>query len=1075
MTYRVVLKRGFAGDLAVGLLLLNVVVLVRWTCAQTPVIDVGRDGKLTYAADERGNRIPDFSNCGYAGGDHEIPDVPGRIRISPSEGDDGPRIQAAIDEVSQRPLDNDGFRGAVLLLPGQFEVAGQLHIAASGVVLRGSGAGPDGTTLIATGTNRRALIRVAGGSDPTTNRETTHAVIDEYVPVGATTLRLESTDGLSVGDTVLVSRPSTAQWITALGMDTFGVTWEPGSRDIRWDRVITRIGDSAVILDAPITTVIDKQFGGATVSRYEWPSRIAHVGIENMRLQSEYAADRPLDEDHAWFGVVMENTQDAWVRRVEFRGFAGGAVTLWDSTKRVTVEDCVSVEPVSEIGGHRRQTYFTCGQLTLFLRCWSEHGRRDFAVGHCAAGPNAFVNCVAARALGDSGPIESWASGVLYDNVQIDGGGLNLTNRWSSPPGAGWSAANCALWNCRAATMDVFRPPTASNWAIGVWARFTGDGTFQSRSDSVRPLSLYQAQLEGRVGKRLAAKVGIGLADPIGSTNPTIAEAAKFAEQSRLPPRQLVDIIRERFRALPRQLDAVRSQLSTEYGVPSADGISVSTLRTPDVEGPSSPTSGTGHDPNDGRRPHPLSLQNGWLIANGKLITGGSLGQNFWQGTTRPDEARTHGPAITRFVPGRTGTGFTDDLASVADRMLASHAAVFDHHYGLWYDRRRDDHTMGRQVDGDVAAPFYEQPFARSGRGQAWDGLSKYDLTKFNPWYWHRLRDFARICDDRGLVLVHQNFFQHNILEAGAHWADCPWRSANNVNDTGFPEPPPYVGDKRIFLAEQFYDVTNEHRRELYRGYIRQCLDNFSDCTNVIQMTSAEYSGPLEFVKFWLDTVIEWERERGKNVIVGLSAPKNVQDAILSDTQRAPHVDVIDIRYWAYIAGGELYAPDAGQNLAPRQHLRQTRQKSGGYSAIVKAVREYRMRYPHKAVTYYADQYCPSGRDGWAVLMGGGSFPDVKLPAKLAEVIPTMRPDDNLVSGASQWCLSNSDSDCLIYLENTRGQIRIALPVQVAAYRANWIDRASGEITAIEDIGKDGPTILRSRTQVLWIERMPSN
>ncbi len=64
-------------------------------------------------------------------------------------------------------------------------------------------------------------------------------------------------------------------------------------------------------------------------------------------------------------------------------------------------------------------------------------------------------------------------------------------------------------------------------------------------------------------------------------------------------------------------------------------------------------------------------------------------------------------------------------------------------------------------------------------------------------------------------------------------------------------------------------------------------------------------------------------------MIVGLSAPKNVQDAILADPQRAPHVDVIDIRYWAYTADGELYAPDGGQNLAPRQHLRQTTSEAG--------------------------------------------------------------------------------------------------------------------------------------------------
>ena len=140
-------------------------------------------------------------------------------------------------------------------------------------------------------------------------------------------------------------------------------------------------------------------------------------------------------------------------------------------------------------------------------------------------------------------------------------------------------------------------------------------------------------------------------------------------------------------------------------------------------------------------------------------------------------------------------------------------------------------------MTGDVWPPFYEQPFARSGVGFAWDGLSKYDLTKYNPWYWDRLKTFADVCDQRGLVLLQQHYFQHNIIEAGAHYADFPWRTANNINDTGFPEPPPYAGDKRIFQAELFYDVSHPVRRELHRGFIRQCLNNFTNNANVIQFS----------------------------------------------------------------------------------------------------------------------------------------------------------------------------------------------------------------------------------------------
>jgi hypothetical protein len=1013
--------------------------------AAPQAVSIGSDGRLIYDRDEHGNQIPDFSNCGYAGADRAIPDVPVQVAISPGESDDGTNIQAAIDRVSKLPIGADGFRGAVLLAPGDFQVGGQIRINASGVVLRGSGAGDGGTTLVATGTDRRTLIQiegVAGSKSPPIS--TSRRVIDEYVPVGSRTLRVDSIGDLKVGSRIMVIRPSTAEWITSIGADAFGVGWKPGTRDIRWDRVVMAIDGNTITLDAPITTAIEKLFGGATVEPLEWTGRISNIGLEDMQFKSAYDSTRPNDDEHAWHGVTVQNAENVWIRRIECRHFAGGAVALWENTKHVTVADCIALEPISELAGYRRHTFFTQGQLTLFLRCWSQEGRHDFAVGHCAAGPNAFVNCHAAETHAESGPVESWASGVLYDNVRIDGGGLHLDNRWITPPGAGWSAANCVLWQCQAATMHVSRAPTANNWAIGVWGGFSGDGTFQARSDFVRPLSLYQAQLQERRGRIAAESIGVGLVDPIGSTNPSLAEAATFSEQSERPARQLIDVIREHF----------RSNLQLNANVAETTKTSIR------------------HSSASAKSPkQQLEIKDGWLIVDGRLITGGLQQQQFWRGTIRPNEAATFGPAITRFVPGRIGTGFTDDLSAVADTMLARGVAVFDHHYGLWYDRRRDDHTLVRQHNADVAPPFYEQPFARTGEGSAWNGLSKYDLLTFNPWYWRRLQDFAKLCDERGLVLFHQNYFQHNILEAGAHWADSPWRPANNVNDTGLPEPPPYIGDKRIFMAEQFYDVSEPRWRDLHRNYIRQCLDNFADCSNVVQLTSAEYSGPLEFTQFWLDTIIEWQRERGREVTVALSAPKNVQDEILADPIRAPHVDIVDIRYWCYTANGEVYAPKGGKNLAPRQHLRQTRLKPGGTTAIVQAVREYRGRFPDKAVTYYADMNCPSGRDGWAVLIGGGSLPDVRLPEELAAIVPTLRPDDSAVDGRDGWCLSDDGNHYLIYTQAFPGAIRVRLPDAPNGYRVHFVNTESGKLTGSLSVD-GGETSIPARTKVLWLERI---
>jgi hypothetical protein len=270
-------------------------------------------------------------------------------------------------------------------------------------------------------------------------------------------------------------------------------------------------------------------------------------------------------------------------------------------------------------------------------------------------------------------------------------------------------------------------------------------------------------------------------------------------------------------------------------------------------------------------------------------------------------------------------------------------------------------------------------------------------------------------------------------------------------------------------MASMFYDVSDPRRRALHRNYIRQCLDNFADCSNVVQMTSAEYSGPLEFTQFWLDTIIEWQRENSRDALIALSAPKDVQDGILADSIRGPHVDIIDIRYWAYTEDGSLYAPAGGKNLAPRQHLRQSRQKLGGAASIVKAVREYRTRYPNKAVTYYADMHCPSRRDGWAVLIGGGSLPNLQLPARLSAVIPSLRPADGILPGDEAWCLSDDGRNYLIYSELAGENIAINLPAGSARYRIHWINAETGELESGDEFAAGQPLSLKSKA--VWLER----
>src|SRR5205823_8128929 len=107
----------------------------------------------------------------------------------------------------------------------------------------------------------------------------------------------------------------------------------------------------------------------------------------------------------------------------------------------------------------------------------------------------------ATGAHGFSGPTGSWASGVLYDNVSVDGGGLSLTNREIWDQGVGWAAANCMLWQCTAPVITCRTPPTGHNWAVGCWGQCVGDGGWRSLNQFVKPVSLYRAQLAERRGE----------------------------------------------------------------------------------------------------------------------------------------------------------------------------------------------------------------------------------------------------------------------------------------------------------------------------------------------------------------------------------------------------------------------------------------------------------------------------------------------------------------------------------------------------------------------------------------------
>ncbi len=952
--------------------------------------------------------------------------------MKPSGGDDTPLLQGALDRVAARVAGADGFRGAVLLSRGRFQVKGQLRLKASGVVLRGVSA--TGTVIVATGSSRRTLIEVGAEKDVVLG---TGIAIEEDVPAGGESLRLASTEGLHVGDHVVVRRPSREEWIGAIGMThlpgTFAnqrLDWKPGSHDLVWDRAIAAVSAQTrvVILDAPITTALEVKYGGGTLAKVTGEVVPEQIGIENLTIESAYDNTRAKDEDHAWIAILLDHVQDAWVRNVTARHFVTSAVRVNLRGRRITVENCRSEAPVSEEGGYRRQSFLLYGQQVLVYRCHSENGMNDFASGMLAGGPNVFLDCDAEGSLEASGAFEGWSSGVLYEQVHVPAARLQLLLDFSRAQGAGWTAANSLIWNSTARSVDAIGPPGARNFAV----------------QSAQPL--YASELAARTGLRLAA--------------------------------------------------------TTQMHAESAEGLPE--FRPGDVR------------PAAEAKPvyRPIEIVNGRFVLDGQVVWGPSQTEAWWRGDTSLYTAMAStGSSVTRFMPGVTAPGETEDLKQMVERLRNRMTISIQVNPGLWYDHRRDAHTMERRADGDVWAPFYEAPWGRSGKGIAWDGLSKFDLSRYNPWYFEREREFAKDASEVGLIVFYDLYNTHNVLEIGPHWIDYAWRPANNINDTGLPEPPPLKPHGRNDVGNEFYSTEYAPLRELHRTYILHTLDELGDLPNVIFGIAYQYAGLLSFEQFFQDTVREWEQKHGTHIRIALTTSKQTTDAILEDPVRSKQIAVVDMRYWEYRPDGSLFAPKAGEDHAFRELISQA---FPGYTdtpppttpeQVYREVREYRDRYPDVVLMPMEE-----GAGPIPVLMGGAGsqsalqsrpaaltataaeratamYPvrqrssELPNPAAnpdriierfvhtyLATKLMKMAPKDGWVTAPERtWVLAGGEADPVLICSLSGADITLASALPAKTYKAMWFDPGSGTAQDAKTTAGAAQTVLSKPDTGVWL------
>jgi hypothetical protein len=491
----------------------------------------GDGQKLRYTIDERGNRIMDFSHAGYKGGGVTLPTVRVERTIKPVPGDNTAQIQTAIDEVSRGPLDPLGFRGAVLLERGTYDVAGMLTIAASGVVLRGSGAAEGATLIQVTGTPHR-FLDIAGSGTWQRQGESAR-IVDAYVPAGADSFQVEDASRFSAGDAVLVDRPVTDAWIRFMGMHTLvrdnkPQTWLKAGTVITTDRRVVTVAGNRVTVDVPLSDSLDGAHlnpPGASLVKYAFPGRIEQVGFESMRVKVP-PRDVPITEGQ--FTLLRMNAlSDGWVRDVAVED-TQNTITLGSTVRRVTVEN-VHIRHSVPFSGAASPADIAISGTQILVNRSSVSGQRVWPVVTQVGvtGPNVILHFKSDEA--GVAPHQRWATGLLVDSSEFQNGterrpNIAFSNREYAGSGHGWSVGWAVAWNVKADYVLLQQPPGARNWCIGCTGKppsilWHGNpipvptipsDTFESPGVPVTPASLYLQQLRDRLGEAAIENIGYG-------------------------------------------------------------------------------------------------------------------------------------------------------------------------------------------------------------------------------------------------------------------------------------------------------------------------------------------------------------------------------------------------------------------------------------------------------------------------------------------------------------------------------------------------------------------------------------
>ncbi len=352
----------------------------------------------------------------------------------------------------------------------------------------------------------------------------------------------------------------------------------------------------------------------------------------------------------------------------------------------------------------------------------------------------------------------------------------------------------------------------------------------------------------------------------------------------------------------------------------------------------------------------------------------------------------------------------------------------------------RWEHAQWMQfVPRETLIRYKPMAYVRTGPGKALDGKPKFDLAKFNPAYFDRLRERVVAAGERGIYVSVMMFQGFSVEQKGTKgvdpkkgnaWEGHPYNSANNVNDVNGD----LNGDGE---GEETHTLKNPEIVKLREAYIRKVIDKLNDLDNVLwEISNESHTNSIGWHYHMIRFIKQYEASMPKQHPVGMTSSPIKNPPLFGSP-----ADWISPYGKKYLTN----PPDKGDKviIVDNDHINPWNSDPqwiwknlirGNHFILMDHYMDFRIGSPKKPDPRHDPARKAMGFARW-----------LSERAALAD----LEPRNDLSS--TNYCLANPGKEYLVYQPQTGGK-SFEVKLESRTYKVEWTDLISGRLITGKDM-----------------------